>query len=443
MVADGQAQRFTPGGVIAPDWWRFFGSTQLDAVVRTAIAGNPTLEASEASLRQSQDNMRAGYGLYFPEVQAGVSATRQRSAPSQIGSGASGSIFNLFTASGTISYALDVFGGKRRTVEGLRAQADFQRHESRAAYLALTGNVVNTVIARAAYAAQIRATGQLIGLEKEQIRLAEAQFQAGAAPYANVLTARALVAANQALLAPLEQFESQSAHLLATLEGALPSNAILPNVELAEIALPSDLPVSLPSDLVNQRPDILAAEAQMRVASANIGVATAAMFPSFSLSGSYGGASTTLGNLSAVSKFWSVGPTATTPVFQGNSMWYVRRASMDAYQQARANYRQTVLGAFQQVADSLKALEHDAQALQAEVEGKRAAGESLKLAQANYRAGLAAFLDVLVADSQFHEATIGYWQALARRHQDTVGLFVALGGGWSAAVIPPPKGRAP
>jgi NodT family efflux transporter outer membrane factor (OMF) lipoprotein len=381
--------------------------------------------------------------LYFPQGQAGASATRQRAAPVQQGSQSSGSIFNLFTASGTISYTLDVFGGKRRTVEGLRAQADSQRYESKAAFLALSANVVNTSVARAAYMAQIRATEQLIELENQQLHLAETQVRAGTAPYSTVLSVRSLISANQALLAPLEQNASQAEHLLAMLEGVVPSKANLPDIDLAELSLPADLPLSLPSDLVNQRPDILSSEALMHLASANIGIATAAMFPSFSLSGTYGGASTTLANLSAVSKFWSIGPTATTPVFQGNSLWYVRRASIDAYQQSQATYRQTVLGAFEQVADSLKALEHDAEGLQAQVEAQRAAGEALNLLQVNYRAGLVAYPDVLTADVQFHQATIGWLQALAQRHQDTVALFVALGGGWWNEVRPAGKREAP
>ena len=443
VKADGQAQHFTPGTDIPADWWRLFKSPQLDAVVRQAISNNPTLQAAEASLRQSQDNLRAGYGLYFPQGHAGASASRQLTAPVQQGSQSSGSIFNLFTASGTISYTLDVFGGKRRTVEGLRAQADSQRYESKAAFLALSANVVNTSVARAAYMAQIRATEQLIELENQQLHLAETQVRAGTAPYSTVLSVRSLIAANQALLAPLRQNASQAEHLLATLEGVVPSKANLPDIDLAELSLPADLPLSLPSDLVNQRPDILSSEALMHLASANIGIATAAMFPSFSLSGTYGGASTTLANLSAVSKFWSIGPTATTPVFQGNSLWYVRRASIDAYQQSQATYRQTVLGAFEQVADSLKALEHDAEGLQAQVEAQRAAGEALNLLQVNYRAGLVAFPDVLTADVQFHQATIGWLQALAQRHQDTVALFVALGGGWWNEVRPAGKREAP
>jgi NodT family efflux transporter outer membrane factor (OMF) lipoprotein len=445
VAADGQAQHFTPGAAIANDWWRLFGSTQMDALVRQTISNNPTLQAAEASLRQSQDNLRAGYGLYSPQGQAGVTASRQLSAAplEQSGLQTSGNVFNLFTASGTISYTFDAFGGKRRTVEGLRAHADSQRYETKAAYLTLSANVVNTSIARAGYAAQIRATEELIELEKQQLHLAETQFQSGTAPYSTVLSVRSLLAGNQALLAPLEQNASQAEHLLATLEGVVPSKATLPDIDLAALSLPMDLPVSLPSDLVRQRPDILSAEALMHVASANIGIATAAMYPSISLSGTYGGASTTLANLSAVSKFWSIGPTVTTPVFQGNSLWYVRRAAIDAYQQSQANYRQTVLGAFEQVADSLKALEHDAEGLQAQVAAKRAAGEALTLLQVNYLAGLVAFPDVLTADVQFHETTIAYLQAVAQRQQDTVALFVALGGGWWNEQRPAGKKEAP
>jgi len=441
-AADGKTQRFTPGASVNADWWKLFGSAQLDAEVQKAIANNPTLQASEASLRQSQDNMRAGYGVFFPQIQADLGASRQRTTPSQQGSQTPGKIFNLVTLSGTISYALDVFGGERRTVEGLQAQADSQFYESKAAYITLSANVVNTNIARAAYAAQIRATEELIELEKEQLHLTETQIQSGTAAYSAALSIRGLIAANQASLAPLKQRISQTEHLLATLEGVLPSNASLPNIDLNELSLPIDLPVSLPSDLVNQRPDILSAEAQMHVASAKIGVATAAMFPSFSLSGTYGAAGPNLNALSAAGgKFWSIGPSATIPIFQGTSLWFGRRAAIDVYQLSQANYRQTVLAAFAQVADSLKALEHDAEALQAQTEAKQTTGEALNLLQANYRAGLVTYLDVLIADVQFHESTIGYLQAVAQRYQDTVALFVTLGGGWWNGQLPAGNGK--
>jgi NodT family efflux transporter outer membrane factor (OMF) lipoprotein len=439
VAADGQAQHFTPGAAIVADWWRLFGSAQLDAVVRKAIANNPTLQAAEASLRQSQDSMRAGYGVFFPQIQAGLGASRQLISPLQFGSQAPSTTFNLVTLNGAVSYALDVFGGARRTVESLRAQADYRRYESKAAYITLSANVVNTSIARAAYAAQIRETEQLIELENQQLDATEAQVRAGTAPYSNVLSIRSLIAANQAALAPLEQKVSEAEHLLATLEGAAPSEVTLPDIDLTGLSLPVDLPVSLPSDLVRQRPDILSAEAQLHVASANIGVATAMMFPSFSLSGAYAAYDSSLGN----GKSWNIGPSATIPVFHGGSLWYGRRAAIDAYEQSQANYQQTVLAAFEQVADSLKALQHDAEALRAQVEAQRASGEALSLLQANYRAGLVAYLDVLTADVQFHEATIAYLQAVAQRYQDTVALFASLGGGWWNGQRPTGEGEAP
>ena len=446
VVADGRAQQFIVGVPLPSDWWRLFGSPQLDAVVWLAVTNNPTLQAAEASLRQSQDNLRAGYGVFYPQLEAGLSATRQKVSAAQSGASASGRTFSLVTASGTISYALDVFGGSRRTVESLRALADYQRYESQAACLALTANVVNTCIARAAYTDEIRATQELIVMEQEQLQLTEQQVHAGTVAYASVLSLRSTIAANQALLAPLRQNVSQTEHLLATLEGVLPAQVSLPDLELTNLTLPADVPVSLPPALVHQRPDILAAEAQMHSASAKIGVATAAMFPSINISGTYGTAGSSFGNLSALTaasgQFWSIGPSATIPVFQGTSLWYGRKAAQDVYQQSAASYRSTVLGAFAQVADSLNALEHDAEALQAQTAARQAAAENLTLLQANYQTGLVNYLDLLTADIQYHTATIGWLQAVALRHQDTVALFTALGGGWWNAPMPAGNGGA-
>jgi NodT family efflux transporter outer membrane factor (OMF) lipoprotein len=437
VAADNQTQRFTPGAALAADWWRLFQSAQLDAVVRQALANNPTLQAAEASLRQSQHQLRAGYGVFFPQAAAELDATRERVVPLQEGLQAPAHVFNLVTLSGTISYALDIFGGERRTVEGLKAQVDYQRYTSQAAYLTLSANVVNAIIARAAYVAEVRATEQLIELQQQQLKSTDVEVRAGTAPYSDVLSLRSLIAANQATLAPLKQQISHTEDLLATLEGVVPPKATLPDIELSGLSLPADLPVSLPSDLARQRPDILSSEAQLHAASANIGIATAAMFPSVSLSGTYGGAASSFGNLSAASnRFWSIGPSAAIPVFQGGKLWYGRKAAIDAYQVAQATYRQTVLDAFAQVADSLKALEHDSQALQAQVDAQRAAEEALGLLQVSYRAGLVAYLNVWAADVQFHEATIGYLQAVAQRYQDTVALFAALGGGWWNAPRP-------
>ncbi len=284
IAAGGQTQNFTSGGTLNSDWWRLFKSAQLDAVVRQALAANPTLQASEASLEQSRHNLRAGYGVFFPQAGAELDADRERTAPQAQGIKASSSVFTLITLSGTISYALDIFGGERRTVEGLKAQVDYQHYLNRAAYLTLSANVVNTSIARAAYVAEVRATGQLIELQQQQLKSTEVQVHAGTAPYADLLSLRGLIAANQATLAPLRQRISQTEDLLASLEGVVPSRAVLPDIDLAALSLPLDLPVSVPSDLVRQRPDILSSEALLHAASANIGVATAAMFPSVSLS---------------------------------------------------------------------------------------------------------------------------------------------------------------
>ena len=431
VQADGKAQQFGPDTVLRSDWWQLFGSTQVDDIVQQAIDSNPTLQAAEASLRESQDNLRAGYGVFYPQASAGLSASRERMAPREQGLQTQSSIYNLVSLSGTVSYALDVFGGKRRAVEGLRAQADSERYAAQAALITLSANVVNTVVARAGYVAEVQATEQLIDLEGQQLRLAEVQVRSGTASYSALLNMRGQIAASRALLAPLRQRVVQTEDLLATLEGVVPSKAVLPEIDLCSLKLPADLPRSLPSDLVRQRPDILAAEAQLHVASAGIGVATAAMFPSFNLSGTYGGAGSSLGTLSAASgRFWSIGPSATVPLFQGGTLWYGRKAAIDAFQASQGTYRQVVLNAFAQVADTLQALGHDAEALQAQVDARRAASDTLGLLQANYRAGLVAFPDVLAADVQVHEATLGYLQAVAQRHQDTVALYAALGGGW-------------
>jgi len=443
-LANGQSQQFSATTQLATNWWHLFKSEQLDGVVEQALTNSPTLAASEATLRQSEDNLRAGYGVFFPQIDAGLNAERERSAPIQQGLKTPGTVFNYVSVGGSISYVLDVFGGERRAVEALGAQVDYQQSANRAAYVMLSANVVNTSIARAAYAAQIRATTELIELENEQLAATQSQVSAGTAAYSSVLSMRSLIAANRANLAQLKQKYEQASHLLAALEGATSARANLPDIDLDTLVLPGDLPLSLPSDLVRQRPDILQAEAQMHAASANIGVATAALFPSISLSGTAGVAGTSLGNLSAqTGKFWSVGPSVSIPVFRGGSLWFGRKAAIDAYDQSTATYKQTVLNAFEQVADSLTALEYDAQSLQAQVESRQAAAEALRMLQINYQSGLSAYLDVLTADVQFHQANIAYLQAVAQRHEDTVTLFVALGGGWWNPQAADAQGKTP
>ena len=444
VAAHGAAQRFAPGARLDTDWWRGFGSERLDSVVSEALRANPGLEAAQASLRESEDNLRSGYGIFYPQAEADAAATRQRFSPLKFGSNGSSSVFNLFTLSASVSYALDVFGGERRMIEGLHTQVDLQRATEQATYLTLIANVVNTVVARAAYRAEIDATNELIGLQREQVHLARVQVSAGTAPYSNVLSLESQLAATQTTVPQLEQRLAQSDDLLATLAGHVPAAWAPPDIGLAELALPAQLPVSLPSELVRQRPDVLIAEATAHAASANIGVATAALLPNVTLTGSYSANSTTTGQLTAAGgRAWELGAGLTQPLFAGGTLWFRRKAAVDQYRQSSALYAQVVLGAFAQVADTLRALEHDAAALQAQDEALATAKEALHLVQANYQAGLSTYLDVLGADAQYHQATINDLQTVAVRYQDTVALYVALGGGWWGGSDGAPPGSHP
>jgi NodT family efflux transporter outer membrane factor (OMF) lipoprotein len=438
VMADGQAQRFDQGAKIVAEWWRLFQSPQLDRVIKEAVAQNANLQAAQARLRQSQENLQAGYGVFLPQVSGSFSPVRQRFTTAQFGAGAApGNIFNLFTSSVSVSYLLDVFGGQRRTVEGLAAQVDYQDYTALATYLTLLGNVVNAAIAQAAYRAQINATQQIIGFQKEQLRLTETQAQAGTVPYTNVVSLQAQLAATEATLPPLKQNLDKTSHLLAALVGRTPAEWSAPQLDLKDFTLPKHLPITLPSELVRQRPDILAAEATLQAACANIGVATAAMFPSFNLSASYGQTAVEITKLfGTAANVWSFGAKLAQPLFTGGTLWHQRKAAIEAYQASASDYRQVVVTAFQQVADTLRAVEHDAETLQAQTAALAAAAQALKLVQANYQAGLANYLQLLTADNQYQQARIGLIQAQALRFQDNAALFVALGGGWWNVVSP-------
>ncbi len=428
---DGKSQRFSAGIEPVAKWWSLFNSKQLSAAVEAGLARNPGLEASQANLRQSLDNLQAGYGIFYPQVTADLDPTRQKFSPARFGSSSPASIFNLITLSASVSYSLDVFGGEHRMIENLKSQVDLQQANVLATYLALSGNIVNTTIALAAYQDEIEHTEKLIALQKELIDITEKQSQAGTVAYESVLALHNQLATFEATLPPLRQKLSQSEHLLATLAGQTPAEWTIMQISISEISLPGELPLSLPSELVHQRPDILAAEAQMHAASANIGVATAAQFPSFTLNGSFGQNGSSMNGLfGSNARFWSVGADIAAPLFDGGTLAAKKQAAIDAYQQSRAIYRQTVLSAFAQVADTLKALEHDAEAMQAQSLSVEATAESLRLTRINYQAGLINYLQVLAADTQYRQARINYIQAQTQRLQDTTALYIALGGGW-------------
>ena len=430
VMADGWVQHFDLGAKVNADWWRLFNSAKLNVLVSNALASNLNLQSAQANLRQSQANLQAGYGVFFPQVDAGFTSVRQQFSPARFGSNSVSSTFNLYTFSTTVSYSLDVFGGERRNVESLAAQKELQRYIALGTYLALTGTIINTVIAKAAYHAEVQTTEQWLALLQKQIKLTDVQVNAGIVPYQAVVTLRSQLAQVAASLPSLKQKLNQTEHLQANLVGLTPADWRSPTINLDDLTLPLTLPVTLPSELVHQRPDILAAEAQLHSDSAKIGVATAGLFPNISLSGSYGYNSQSLLDLfMSKGNIWSMAANFAQPLFHGGTLWFGRKAAIATYQKSLAIYQQTVVSAFSQVADALSALQHDAEIIAAQRQSLEAADDALRLITANYQAGLVNSQQVLISESLRLQVKLAYLSALAQRYQDTVAFFVALGGG--------------
>ncbi|MGE3624601.1 MAG: efflux transporter outer membrane subunit [Bdellovibrionales bacterium] len=427
----GAAQAFIPDGVIPAEWWKLFHSEPLNRLIARSLQANPDLAAAEAALREAHENAAAGYGLLLPSVDSGFNVTRQRVPGAVSGGTGSPPPFTVYNASVSVSYGLDVFGGARRYIEALTAAEEFQAFELEAARLSLTGNVVTTAIREASLRAQIAATRRIIDDEKQSLDLLQKQFDLGAIAKSPVLAQAATLAQTRATLPPLEKDLAQTRHLLSVLAGQLPSVAPEGKFELASLTLPKKLPVSVPSRLVEQRPDIRAAEASLHAASAEIGVATANMLPQFDITGDIGTVATALSGLGGpASLIWSLAGGITQPLFHGGELLHRRRASEAAFDQAAAVYRKTVLTAFQDVADSLRALQSDAEALKASAEAERAARESLNLSRQQYKEGAISYLSLLDAQRTAQQAKIALVQAQAQRYADTAALFTALGGGW-------------
>ena len=440
-VPGGAEQRCIYGRDIPAEWWQVYRSSALDRLIRAALTDSPTLEAAQAALRVSQENLRAATSVLYPSVDAKLGATRQRiSGAPQNQPNARIPVFNLYNASVSVSYQLDLAGGARRELELLEAQIDYQRYQIAATYLTLTSNIVTTAVSEASLRAQIGATRGIIDAQQRSLDVVEKQLALGAISRAEVLAQRAQLAQTRAALPPLEKALAQTRNALATLVGKTPASAELPQFELAGLELPHELPVSLPSDLARQRPDIQAAEALLHQASAQVGVATAAEYPQLTLSASYGTIATATGDLfSANSMIWNAGAGLLQPIFHGGALKAQQRAAVAAYDRALAQYRQTVLGAFQNVADALGALENDAQALKAQAEAEAAARASYELARSQFELGATSTLTLLNAEQQFQRSRIGLVQAQAARYADTAALFQALGGGWwhDAAALAP------
>jgi NodT family efflux transporter outer membrane factor (OMF) lipoprotein len=438
----GNVQQFISGADIPAQWWTRYQSPAIDELVKRALANSPSLEAARATLRVAQENLRAAGGVLYPRVDAGASGGRQRFSPAIIGSPLPPFEFDLYNASINVGYNLDFFGVARRGLEAQQAETDYHQFQLQAAYIALTANVVTTAIRVAALRAQLEATKSILEDVEQVLALMERQLAAGGAARADVLSMRAEVAQTRATLPTIEKELARTRHLLAVLVGELPGEAQLPQLSLTSLTLPGELPVSVPSQLVRERPDILAAEAMLHGASARIGIATASLYPQFVLTGSYGTLANNTGDLfSSNAMVWDFSAGLTQPLFRGGQLKAQQRAAKEAYKQAAAQYREVLLHAFRNVADALRALELDAKTLAAQVDRSEAAREALELTRKQYELGGAPYLALINAQRQYQQVQIALVEAQAARFADTAALYLAMGGGWWN--VPPQQTKIP
>jgi len=453
-VPGGEAQHFQMGRDIPFAWWKEFGSPKLDALVERALQNNPTITAAEAALRQAQEQVKAQQGFFFPTLGASYNFIRQRlsgntansSAPGVQGNGdvisppiqsASSTPHNAAlqydfnTAQLSIAYAPDVFGANMRKVESLQAQAEAQRFQMEAAYISLVDNVVAAAVQEASLRAQVEATQHFIDQNARALEILRKQFQLGYVMRIDVAQQESALAQARLQLPPLQKQLEQTHDLLRALVGVLPDQDLDLSFDFKELHLPQDLPVSLPSQLVEQRPDVKAAAAAWHSASAEVGVAIAAELPQFSITSNYGVNADKLRQLIYPgSGFWSFSGNVAQTVFDGGTLLHTRRAADQALIQAAAQYRSTVLGAFQNVADTLHAVQADADSLAASQEAEQAAKVTLEVTQHQYQSGYVSFLVLLSAQEAYQQALVTLVTAQSNRYADSAALYQALGGGW-------------
>ncbi|MFN4014785.1 MAG: efflux transporter outer membrane subunit [Reyranella sp.] len=427
----GAAQTFVPEQDIPGEWWALFQSPQLDALVRESLRANPDVDAAQAALRQARELYFAQQGALFPTLSGNGSGQQQLSSPASQGQAGSGVMFGVTSASLNISYSPDVFGGVRRQVESREAAAENQRFQLEATYLTLSSNVVVAAINVASLQAQIKATQDIINILNNSLTVVRRQFDLGGASRADVLAQEAVLTQTQATLPPLQKQLAQQRNQLMRLVGRSPDQDRGESFDLARLKLPQELPLSLPSSLVEQRPDVRAAEEQLRGASADIGVAVANQMPQFTISGLLGFTSGGLGSLIVPGAgVWSVGLGIAQTVFDGGKLDHQRQAAIAAYERAAAQYRGVVLSAFQDVANALRAVQYDADTLRAQVAAEQTAAASLRLSEQQYQLGAVNYLILLNAQQTYQTAVINRLRAQAARYSDTAALFQALGGGW-------------
>lgn len=419
---------------IPAEWWVVFRSPALDALVRRALAGNPSLAEAKARLTQAQELRTARAGaVTWPRVDLTAGAERQRIDPATFGfpQAPNPGPFNVFSLGANVAYDFDLAGGHRRELEALAAEIDYASYELEAARLTLASNVVATAIRRAALAAQVDITSRVAAAQRRQLAIVEGRYADGGVALVDVHNQRALAAQTEAALPPLRVAWAQTGHELAVLLGEPPATADLPVPTLADLELPAELPLRLPSDLALQRPDLRASEALLHKASANVGVATADLYPKLVISGGFSTSQLNVGDLFGNGiNLWNFGANLLQPVFRGGELQARKRAAEAAYEQAAAGYRGAVLTALRNVADVLRAIEEDARAIAARTEQAREADAAWRIAQARYDLGGVSQLAVLDAERQRLAAENERVQALANQLADAASLFQALGGGW-------------
>ncbi|HUB45977.1 MAG TPA: efflux transporter outer membrane subunit [Acetobacteraceae bacterium] len=429
---DGGAQQFVQGMDIPGQWWRLFGSPSLDALIKQALAANPTLAAAQASLRVAEENVLAQQGSFFPSIGLDVSDSQNMTPTRALTPvAASGKpAYSLFTGKVTVSYAPDVFGLNRRTVESYAAQADNQRYQLEASYLTLTSNVVMAAVQEAGLRAEIAAQQDVIDADRQLLQIITHQVAVGEIARAALLQQQAMLAQAQEMLPPLQKQLAAEDDALKALAGGFPNDP-LTGFDLLTLHLPQDLPLSLPSRLVAQRPDILAASANMHAVSAQIGIAIANRLPQFPLSAAFGTSPNAIANaFTPYNQFYEIVGGLSAPIFQGGTLLHRERAAKAQFDAAAAQYRQTVISAFQNVGDVLRALQSDADTLRAAETAEAAASQSLAIARGDLQQGAIAYEAVLNAEQIYQSTHLALVQADVARFTDTVALFQALGGGW-------------
>jgi len=430
-VAGGEAQNFVSARDIPGEWWELFHSKQLNDLIERSLKANPNIKSAQAALQVAREDVLAQRGYYYPSIAAGFAASRQKTSEA-LTPVPNTNVFNftLYTPQVSVAYVPDVFGLNRRTLESLRAQEQQTRFALAATHITLSTNLAAAAIQEASLRAQIAATRELIAINSNMVQIVRNQHANGYASQLDVAAQESQLAQVTATLPPLLKQLAQQRDLLAALTGGYP-NQDLPEFEFSNLELPQELPVSLPSQLVEQRPDVRQAEENLHSACAQIGVARASRFPSFLLTGDVGSMALAFGSIfSPGTGFWDLGAAVAQPVFQGGTLMHRERAARAAYVQASEQYRSTVLAAFENVADTLNALQQDADALKSAAAAKDAAGTTLDLATKQYRAGYVNYLVLLNAEQTYQQAVITLAQAQGNRYADTAALFQALGGGW-------------